>query len=86
MHAGLWSLEVENGLTVYFIDQPEFYDRGGIYLEDNVSYADNAERFIFFSKCVAHLARYLPWRPDIVHVHDWQTALVPALMLHQQKR
>jgi starch synthase len=43
------------------------------------------ERYIFFSKCVAHLARYLPWRPDIVHVHDWQTALVPALMLHQKR-
>ena len=81
----LWSLEVEKGLTVYFIDQPEFFDRAGIYLENNISYADNAERFIFFSKCVAHLARYLPWRPDMVHVHDWQTALVPALMLHQKR-
>ena len=60
-------------MTVYFIEQPDFFDRAGIYLEDNISYADNAERFIFFSKCVVHLARYLPWRPDVVHVHDWQT-------------
>lgn len=51
----------------------------------NVGYSDNADRFIFFSKCIAHLARHLPWRPDIVHVHDWQTGLVPALMLHQQR-
>ncbi len=78
-------MAVGKNLTVYFIDQPDFYDRGGIYLENNISYADNAERFIFFSKCVAHLARYLPWRPDIVHVHDWQTAFVPALMLHQKR-
>ena len=56
-----------------------------MYQENDVSYADNAERFIFFSKCVAHLARYLPWRPDVVHVHDWQTALVPALLLQQQR-
>ena len=62
-----------------------FFDRAGIYLENNISYADNAERFIFFSKCVANLARYLPWKPDMVHVHDWQTALVPALMLHQKR-
>src|SRR5271170_7514752 len=81
----LHSLNVEKNLTVYFVEQDEFYNRNEIYLEDDVSYADNAERFIFFSKCVTHLARYLPWRPDVVHVHDWQTALVPALML-QQKR
>ncbi len=31
------------------------------------------------------LARYLPWRPDMVHVNDWQTALAPALMLHQRR-
>jgi starch synthase len=81
----LWSLEMEKGLTVYFVEHPGFFDRPGIYFEDNISYADNAERFIFFSKCVANLARYLPWRPDIVHVHDWQAGLVPALMLHQKR-
>jgi starch synthase len=81
----LWSLEVERGLTVYFVEHLWFFDRAGIYFEDNISYADNAERFIFFSKCVANLARYLPWKPDIVHVHDWQTALVPALMLRQKR-
>ena len=83
VQAGLLSLQVEKGLTVYFIQQPEFYFRAGIYQEDDFSYADNAERFIFFSKCIAHLARYLPWRPDIVHVNDWQTGFVPALMPHQ---
>jgi starch synthase len=81
----LWSLDVEPGLWVYFVDQAAFYQRRGLYLEDHVSYADNAERFIFFSKCVAHLARYLRWRPDIVHVNDWQAGLVPALMLHQRR-
>ncbi len=82
---GLWSLQVEKGLAIYFVDHPGFFDRAGIYFEKNISYVDNADRFIFFSKCVAHLARYEPWSPDIVHLHDWQTALVPAL-IHQQKR
>jgi starch synthase len=81
----LWSLEIEKGLTVYFIDQPDFYNRAGLYENEHISYHDNAERFIFFSKCVTHLARYLPWHPDVVHVHDWQTALVPALTLNQRK-
>lgn len=84
VQGGLWSVEVEKGLTVYFIDQPEFFDRAGIYGENNISYPDNAGRYIFFSKCVAHLGRYLPWRPEVIHVHDWQTALVPALLLHQR--
>jgi starch synthase len=82
---GLWSLETEAGVTVYFVEHPGFFDRAGIYFEKNISYADNDARYIFFSKCVASLARYLPWRADVVHVHDWQTALVPALMLQQQR-
>jgi starch synthase len=81
----LWQLDVEPRLAVYFVDQPAFYQRRGLYLEDHVSYPDNAERFIFFSKCVAHLARYLPWQPDIVHVNDWQAGLVPALMQQQRR-
>jgi starch synthase len=85
VQAELWELDVETGLKIYFIDHPGFYDRSGIYFEKNISYADNAERFIFFSKCVAHLARYLAWRPDVVHVHDWQAALVPALCRQQER-
>jgi starch synthase len=82
---GLWSVELEKGLKVYFVEQPEFFDRAGIYQEKNISYPDNDARFIFFSKCVVHLAQYLPWRADLVHVHDWQVGLVPALLL-QKKR
>src|SRR5471032_1922628 len=81
----LLSREVKKGLTVYFVEHPAFFDRAGIYFETNVSYADNDARYIFFSKCVANLARYLPWQPDVVHVHDWQAALVPALILHQKR-
>jgi starch synthase len=85
VQAELWSLEIKDGPLVYFIHQPEFYNRAGLYSENNTGYPDNAERFIFFSKCVAHLARYLPWRADAVHVHDWQVSLVPALILHQSR-
>ncbi len=85
IQGGLWSVEPEKGLKIYFIEQPEFFDRAGIYLEKNISYADNDARYIFFSKCVVHLARYLPWRADVVHVHDWQGALVPAMLQQQQR-
>jgi len=83
--AELWELVRAGEAKIYFIDHPAYFDRAGIYLENNISYADNAERFIFLSKCVVNLARYLPWQADVVHVHDWQVALVPALMLEENR-
>ncbi len=74
----------EERLKFYFVDQPEFFQRAGLYEENGISYPDNAERFIFFSKCVINLSRYLPWQPELVHVHDWQTALVPLFILHER--
>jgi starch synthase len=82
----VYKREWEPGLTVYFVHRPEFFFRDGIYGENGADYPDNAERFIFFSKCVAHLARYLPWQPQLLHVHDWQVGLVPLLVLHQRLR
>ena len=84
VQAGVWRLPPKEGVTIYFIDHAGFYDRSSLYTEGGSDYADNGQRFIFFSKCVTHMARYLPWRPDLVHVHDWQTALVPLMILHQR--
>ena len=72
VQAELWELDRDGEAKIYFIDQPGYFHRDGIYLENHISYADNAERFIFFSKCVVNLARYLPWQAEVVHVHDWQ--------------
>jgi starch synthase len=82
--AELWELQPSSNLTIYFIRKPAYFDRAGLYNENGSDYWDNGERFIFFSKCIAHLARYLPWQPEIVHVHDWQTALVPLLIRHER--
>ena len=84
--AELWAINPTARLTIYFIHQPSYFDRSSPYQENGSDYPDNAERFIFFSKCVAHLARYLPWQPQIVHVNDWQATLVPILILHQARR
>jgi starch synthase len=82
--ADVWTLKPSKNVTVYFLDQARFYDRPGIYNENGIDYPDNGERYIFFSKAVVHLARYLPWAPEVVHVHDWQTGLVPILALHHR--
>lgn len=81
--AKLLALTVNPRLTVYFIDKPEYFDRGGIYNDSHGDFGDNAERFIFFSKCVVNLAHHLPVKPEVVHVHDWPVGLVPLLVQHE---
>src|SRR5436190_10524297 len=54
----VFTLEPEKGLTIYFVDQPAFYQRPSLYLQpDGISYPDNSERYLFLSKAVIHLAR-----------------------------
>lgn len=64
--------------TIYFIQRDEYFDRRGAYGSPERDYDDNAERFIFFSKAVAEAMRLLDLKADIVHAHDWQTALLPV--------
>jgi starch synthase len=79
-----WKLEPEPNLTLWFVDQPHFFDRAGIYGEGQTDYPDNAARFAFFAKASLLLARYLPTPPQIVHLHDWQTGLIPLFLQHAQ--
>lgn len=81
----IWTHEVSENLTIYFVRKPEYYFRSGLYEERNISFPDNSERFIFLSKCAVNLARYLPWKPEIVHVHDWQVGLVPLMIQHARE-
>ncbi len=69
-----------NGVQVFLVRCDEFYDRAGLYGEAGGAYDDNAARFIFFSRAVVELARRVLPPPDVLHLHDWQTALVPALI------
>ena len=82
--ADIWTLEHSKNVTTYFLNQPHFFDRPGIYNEAGVDYPDNGQRYIYFAKAVTHLARYLPWAPEVIHVHDWQVGLVPILAMHHR--
>jgi starch synthase len=68
----------DSDVPVYLVDQPEFFDREGLYGTSEGDHEDNARRFIFFSKAVLQAAKKLDWRPNIYHCNDWQTALLPA--------
>src|SRR5580692_11305296 len=48
VQGGLWELNQPGEAKIYFVEHAGYFNRAGIYLEDNTSYADNAERFIFF--------------------------------------
>lgn len=74
----VFSLEdKESALTFYFLDQPHYFDRPGFY-----GYFDDAERFAYFSRAVLAVLPLLDFKPDVIHAHDWHTALVP-LYLHK---
>jgi starch synthase len=80
VRGGVCVAQPQPNLSIYFIDQPEFFDRASLYTEGGADYPDNAERFVFFAKAATNLARYLPLKPELIHVHDWQAGLVPALV------
>jgi starch synthase len=77
------SAEVD-GVNCYFIeaDSPHrFFQRGRIYGEP-----DDAERFAFFCRAVLEFMLRSGKRPDVIHCHDWQTALVPVLLFETYQR
>ena len=61
---------VENGVTYYFIDNEQYFKRPGCY-----GYFDDGERFAFFSRSVMEILPFIDFYPDVLHCHDWQTAL-----------
>lgn len=69
-----------DGFTVYFVEHENFFGRAGIYDNGNWEHSDNAERFGFFSCAALQLCRDLKFKPDLIHCHDWQTALIPAYL------
>jgi starch synthase len=80
LDAEIWEGRATNGVQVFLIRCDEFFDRAGLYGVEGRDFDDNAARFIFFSKCVVELARRVSPPLDVVHVHDWQAALVPVLI------
>lgn len=61
---------IENGVTYYFIDNEQYFKRTGCY-----GYFDDGERFAFFSRAVMEILPFIEFYPDVLHCHDWQTAL-----------
>jgi starch synthase len=70
------------GVRYFFADDPEYFDRDQLYGEGGKDYPDSAQRYCEFSRVAIEIAKRI-WRPDIIHCHDWQAALVPVLLKTQ---
>ncbi|MBA3462774.1 MAG: glycogen synthase [Deltaproteobacteria bacterium] len=65
-----------NAPTVYFVHCPELYGRGRLYTSDG----DEHRRFLALSYVALFICQRFEIAPDIIHVHDWQAALIPMLL------
>ena len=69
----------ESGVQVFTIGHDPFFARQGLYGEAGADYPDNLERFAFFCRAIMELllawARVSDWTCDVLHAHDWQSAL-----------
>lgn len=78
IHVGTTVVE---GLPVHLLAASELYDREGIYgPSPSNDYDDNARRYSVFAKACLALPGMLGWTPQVVHAHDWQAGLIPALL------
>ncbi|WP_434045877.1 MULTISPECIES: glycogen synthase [Sorangium] len=80
---GVWETFIEPGTPgapaprVYLLEHDVLYDRDGIYGDAHGEFGDNLARYALLSRGALQLCHALGFWPDIVHVHDWQSALVP---------
>ena len=67
-------------VKVYFICRDELFDRRYVYTDQKGEFQDNDIRFGFLSLGALEIAKALKFKPDIIHCHDWETALVPICL------
>ncbi|MEI5992862.1 glycogen synthase GlgA [Candidatus Enterococcus mansonii] len=66
---------VMNNVTYYFIDNNYYFDREHLY-----GYEDDSERFAFFSLAIIEMLQHIKFFPDIIHINDFHTAMIPFLL------
>ncbi|BCR06420.1 hypothetical protein DESUT3_34890 [Desulfuromonas versatilis] len=67
-------------VPVYFVENREYFEREGLYGTPAGDFDDNHRRFGFFCRAVLEALPLLDFRPEVIHLNDWQSGLVPALL------
>lgn len=62
-------------IDYYFIDNERYFGRDAIY-----GFADDGERFAFFDFAILEALKVTGFMPDVLHLNDWQTGLVPYIL------
>ncbi|KIL48170.1 glycogen synthase GlgA [Jeotgalibacillus soli] len=73
-YCGVEQLEY-NGITYYLIENEYYFYRDSLY-----GHYDDGERFSFFCQAILEALPVIPFKPDIIHCHDWHTGMVPYLL------
>lgn len=66
----------EKGITYYFIDNEHYFAGDNPYHE----IFEDVNKFAFYSRAVLAALPEMDFCPDIIHCHDWQTALIPVFL------
>jgi starch synthase len=84
--ARIWEALSAEKTPVYLVEREDLYGRPCLYGTAAGDYYDNLERFSFYSHAALRLADAISFRPDLIHCHDWQAGLVPALLKGPYRR
>ncbi len=77
----VYKFAYDHDSSIYFIDNKEFFRYRNVYVDDDdILYEDNTERFTLFQKAVLELIVILGKKPDVIHCHDNQAALIPLFL------
>jgi len=67
-------------IPLYLVANDHFFNRDAIYAPRYDGYDDGVERYAFFCRAVIAACEALNIAPDVVHAHDWHTALLPVYL------
>lgn len=84
LDAAVLEASIGNAVTVYFIRADQYFDREFLYGTPDGDYPDNSERFVFFSRAALELLRHRA--VEVIHCHDWQTAMAVVYLKAQAAR
>lgn len=67
-------------IKVYFIENEGYFNRDNLYMDKNGDYPDNLDRFSYYGRRTLELLRQIKFKPDVIHVHDWQASFIPIYL------
>src|SRR6266478_1404398 len=82
--ASVLKTRLGRNMSVYLVRADRYFDRDFLYGTHEGDYPDNAERFVFFCRATLEILRRHP--VEIVHCHDWETALGIVFLKTQSAR